>query len=135
VSQVTESDINFVIRVRVTNDVLQAGSKAQFNLVDLPDKSKFAEIYGDTFISSFLRGGEFVSVINVKASDPSAIPEIRARLGAAFNAARNRDVAVDLRSLGQLEVSLFVKSCGASQSDSCEVFYRANSSLNAEKAL
>jgi hypothetical protein len=67
--QIPKSDLNLVLTVRVTNDVLNLSDEAQFNLVEGVDKTKFSEIYGDRFISGFLRGGEFVSLISIKVRD------------------------------------------------------------------
>lgn len=85
--QVTESDITFVIRVRVITQTTKL-SEVQFTAVESITESDFPRIYGDTFISGYLVGGELVGVINMKVPDETKISEIKTHLQSIFGAAQ-----------------------------------------------
>lgn len=61
-----QSDLNFYISVKVINQSLNFKDALRYQPIDSIDESKFAEVYGDTFISGFLEGGEFNALISMK---------------------------------------------------------------------
>lgn len=69
------SDLNAVISVKVTNQGQEiiAEQSDFLPLKDMKDivkaDSDFNEIYGDSYISGFLSGGEFTGIISVKVID------------------------------------------------------------------
>ena len=78
--QIKESDINFIVKVTVINQTLDITDNATFNPIDGLDRSKFTDIYGDTFISGFQEGGEFIGVVSIKVTDSSKVTDIKAQL-------------------------------------------------------
>ncbi|KAJ7132376.1 hypothetical protein C8R44DRAFT_773923 [Mycena epipterygia] len=80
-----ESDINYLIQVRVTNQRLNAPNLTEFDpIANLPD-SEFTRVYGDCFISGFIEGGEFNALISIKLKDRSKAREIKGWLEAELN--------------------------------------------------
>ncbi|KAH6880764.1 hypothetical protein B0T10DRAFT_446462 [Thelonectria olida] len=82
-SKVKESDVSFMISVKVVNQVIYDHDLNKFNPIDGIDPRKFAEVYGDSFISGFQEGGQFTAVISVKAKDRRNKAKIKA--SAAIN--------------------------------------------------
>ena len=79
-----ESDINYLIQVKVTNQRLVAPDLTEFvPIANLPD-SEFTRIYGDSFISGFTVGGEFSALVSIKLKDRSKAREIRGQLKLAL---------------------------------------------------
>ncbi|EPS38324.1 hypothetical protein H072_8001 [Dactylellina haptotyla CBS 200.50] len=76
------SDINFLLQVKVTNQILKPPEYTQFNKNSGVDASEFREVYGDCFISGWEEGGEMNAVISVKVLDKSNISKIKAALEA-----------------------------------------------------
>lgn len=82
-----ESDVNFFCQVKVTNHIIMAKDLLKFN--DMAswrstNASEFTRIYGDSYISGFIEGGELNAVISVKSQDKSKIMDIKAQLEASF---------------------------------------------------
>lgn len=61
-----QSDLNFYISVKVINQSINFKDALKYQPIDSVDESKFAEVYGDTFISGFLEGGEFNALVSMK---------------------------------------------------------------------
>ncbi|KAJ7292061.1 hypothetical protein C8J57DRAFT_1044173 [Mycena rebaudengoi] len=80
-----ESDINYLIQVRVTNQRLSAPDLTHFEpLAHVPD-SEFTRVYGDSFISGFIEGGEFNALISIKLKDRSSAKAIKGQLEVDLN--------------------------------------------------
>ncbi|KAJ7742676.1 hypothetical protein DFH07DRAFT_750169 [Mycena maculata] len=80
-----ESDINYLIQVRITNQRLTALDLVDFDPIpNIPD-SEFARVYGDSFISGFTEGGEFNALISIKLKDRSTAKEIKGKLEVEVN--------------------------------------------------
>jgi hypothetical protein len=84
--KIKESDINFIIQVKVTNQTTEIHGEPEFNPIDGLTSPQFTDLYGDTFISGFLEGGEFVGVVSVKVHDSNKIQDIKGELEIAFSA-------------------------------------------------
>ncbi|TQN68600.1 hypothetical protein CSHISOI_06838, partial [Colletotrichum shisoi] len=65
--KVKESDISFLISVKAVNEVVEDCSLTQFDHIPHVKPERFADVYGDSFISGFQEGGEFMAVISMKA--------------------------------------------------------------------
>ena len=77
-----ESDINYLIQVKVANQLHRPANLTEFFPIEnLPD-SEFTRVYGDSFISGFTEGGEFNALISIKLNDHSKKKEISSELGA-----------------------------------------------------
>lgn len=83
--KIKESDINFMVKVKVVNQNTLMRGKAEFNEIPGLPRSKFGDIYGDTFISGFLVGGEFVAILSIKVNDQSKLQDIKASLELSFS--------------------------------------------------
>ncbi|KXG46650.1 uncharacterized protein PGRI_055060 [Penicillium griseofulvum] len=82
-SKVKDSDISYFVQVKVINQQLIAEDLTRFNAianVSPTDRSRFTEIYGDSFVSGFLEGGEFNALLSVKVADKSKVKEIKGAL-------------------------------------------------------
>lgn len=82
-----ESNVNFFCQVKVVNQVIMGKDLLKFN--DIPtlrtrDTKKFTRVFGDSFISGFVEGGELNAIISVKSSDESSLKDIKAALEASF---------------------------------------------------
>jgi hypothetical protein len=67
----------------VINQQLIAEDLTRFNAianVSPTDRSRFTEIYGDSFVSGFLEGGEFNALLSVKVADKSKVKDVRGAL-------------------------------------------------------
>ncbi|KAJ5715711.1 uncharacterized protein N7483_012892 [Penicillium malachiteum] len=83
-SKVKESDVSFMISVKVVNQVIQDHSLTKFSPISGLKGQNFAEVYGDSFISGFQYGGEFTAVISVKASDKVDSEDVKAKARILF---------------------------------------------------
>ncbi|CAK5273697.1 unnamed protein product [Mycena citricolor] len=80
-----ESDINYFIQVRVTNQRLTAPDLTDFDPIQYLPASEFNRVYGDSFISGFTEGGEFNALISIKLKDRSKAKEIKGDLEVNMN--------------------------------------------------
>lgn len=93
-----DSDINYLIQVKVTNQKLVAPDLSEFSPIEgLPD-SEFNRVYGDSFVSGFIEGGEFYALVSIKLKDRSKSKEIRGQLEVHMNF-----TAVSVAGEGKLE--------------------------------
>ncbi|KAI5776497.1 hypothetical protein EDC01DRAFT_463456 [Geopyxis carbonaria] len=75
--QFKESDINFLIHVKVTNQTMVQQENIRFQRLKNLPVDKFHDVFGDTFISGFLEGGEFTSLISLKVVDRKRKEEVK----------------------------------------------------------
>ncbi|KAJ4050923.1 hypothetical protein NW756_003930 [Fusarium oxysporum] len=82
------ADINIIVTVKVTNQTTMIKNNARFvpmKGID-PSSQAFNEAYGDSYISGFIKGGEFTGIISVKVIDRNnvdlTVKKIKARLDA-----------------------------------------------------
>jgi len=77
-NKVAQSDLNYIITVKVTNAVHTYPDEMKFNTMDGLDPKDFTDVFGDCFISGFLEGGEYSAIISIKVFDKSKISEVKA---------------------------------------------------------
>ena len=75
-----ESDINYYIQVKVTNQKLLAPDLTEFCPIDGVSPAEFTRVYGDSFISGFIEGGEFNALVSIKLKDRSTAKDISGQL-------------------------------------------------------
>ncbi|THV02561.1 hypothetical protein K435DRAFT_653223 [Dendrothele bispora CBS 962.96] len=75
-----ESDINYLIQVKVTNQRLVSPNLTEFCPIKNVPASEFTRVYGDSFISGFTEGGEFNALVSIKLRDRSKAKEIMGQL-------------------------------------------------------
>ncbi|KKY14619.1 hypothetical protein UCRPC4_g06666 [Phaeomoniella chlamydospora] len=68
-----ESDINYLIQVKVVNQKLIADDVTQFAPIKNIPPSQFTDVYGDSYISGYLEGGVFNALISIKYTDKSKL--------------------------------------------------------------
>ena len=80
-----ESDINYFIQVRVTNQRLAPPDLTEFSPIEGLPASEFTRVYGDSFISGFTEGGEFYALVSIKLRDRENAKQIRGELEVELN--------------------------------------------------
>ncbi|KAH7184520.1 uncharacterized protein B0J16DRAFT_397786 [Fusarium flagelliforme] len=71
--KIKASDVNLVVSVQVTNQTTTVKNDAEFKMVDGIDLGTqgFKDAYGDCYISGFIEGGDFSSIISIRCLDQS----------------------------------------------------------------
>ena len=77
-NKVNQSDLNYIVTVKVTNETSPVADKMTFNPIPEMDNSKFTDVFGDCFISGFTEGGEFSAIVSIKVNDKSKISAVKA---------------------------------------------------------
>ncbi|KAJ7797131.1 hypothetical protein B0H13DRAFT_1674612 [Mycena leptocephala] len=75
-----ESDLNYFIQVKVTNQQLVADDVTEFSPIENVSDADFTRVYGDSFISGFIEGGEFNALVSIKLKDRTKAKEIGGQL-------------------------------------------------------
>lgn len=76
-NRVLDSELNYVVSVVVNNDAEALVDDMEFQDIPGLPLDRFTEVYGDSFISGFTRGGEFNAVISVKLNDKSKYRSVK----------------------------------------------------------
>ncbi|KAI0147799.1 hypothetical protein GGR57DRAFT_475869 [Xylariaceae sp. FL1272] len=81
-----ESDLNFYISVKVVNQTINFKDALVFNPLRSVDENNFREVYGDSFISGFIEGGEFNAIVSMKILNKAKKTDIQAEAKIALTA-------------------------------------------------
>ncbi|RVD87748.1 uncharacterized protein DFL_001959 [Arthrobotrys flagrans] len=84
VEKFKQADLNFYIRVRVTNHKIDVKDALQFNPDWVIIDHEFTECFGDTFISGFIDGGEFNALLSIRVLNKTKVKDIEAGVKSAF---------------------------------------------------
>ena len=76
--KVNQSDLNYIVTVKVTNETSPVADKMTFNPINELDNKRFTDVFGDCFISGFTEGGEFSAIVSIKVDDKSKISAVKA---------------------------------------------------------
>ncbi|PGH31253.1 hypothetical protein GX50_05990 [[Emmonsia] crescens] len=76
-NNISESDINFIVSVKVTNELPIHPTHLEFRPLDGLEPDHFSEVYGDCFIAGFLEGGEFSAIVSIKVQDKNKISRVK----------------------------------------------------------
>ncbi|EEH45166.2 uncharacterized protein PADG_01316 [Paracoccidioides brasiliensis Pb18] len=76
-NNISESDINFIVSVKVTNELPIQPTQLEFRAMEGLDPDRFSEVYGDCFIAGFLEGGEFSAIVSIKVHDKNKISRVK----------------------------------------------------------
>ncbi|CAI6321109.1 unnamed protein product [Periconia digitata] len=76
-NKVLESELNYVVSVMVNNDARAIKKDMEFQDISGLPLDRFTEVYGDSFISGFMEGGQFNAIISVKLSDKSKYKSVK----------------------------------------------------------
>ncbi|KAH8173563.1 hypothetical protein LIA77_07818 [Sarocladium implicatum] len=88
-SKIKESDVTFLISVKVVNQVIHDHSLTHFQPISGVEANNFTDVYGDCFVSGFQEGGTFTAVISVKAKTEAKAKEIIANAKVKFTKAKD----------------------------------------------
>ena len=78
------SDLNYLVQVKVTSQHLEANNLNQIRKIPGIKPSDFTEVYGDSFVSGFIEGGEFTALLSIKVDSLYDIPAVRLAIQLAF---------------------------------------------------
>lgn len=81
-----ESDLNFYISVKVVNQTINFKDALCFNPLRSVDQNNFREVYGDSFVSGFIEGGEFNAIVSMKILNKAKKTDIQAEAKIALTA-------------------------------------------------
>jgi hypothetical protein len=76
-SVVNESDLNFIVSVKVTNEASIDLGHMEFKPIKGLDPGDFTAVYGDCFIAGFLDGGEFSAIISINVRDKGKVSRVK----------------------------------------------------------
>lgn len=74
---IADSQLNYIVSVKVTNDSEHLQEPMKFSPVKGLDPGFFTQVYGDCFISGFLEGGELTAIISIKVNDKSKLRSVK----------------------------------------------------------
>ncbi|OHF00894.1 hypothetical protein CORC01_03722 [Colletotrichum orchidophilum] len=81
-----ESDLSFYVSVKVINQTVNFKDALEFNKLRSVDiaSDDFNKVYGDSFISGFVEGGEFNAVVSMKVHNKAKLLDIKAEAKVAL---------------------------------------------------
>ncbi|CAH0027026.1 unnamed protein product [Clonostachys rhizophaga] len=91
-NKIKDSDVSIMVSVKVVNQTIYDYSLTKFQPVpNMKEASpqRLIEIYGDSFISGWQEGGEFLAVISIKAKNRDEAQTIAADARVAFSQNKN----------------------------------------------
>lgn len=77
-NKVNQSDLNYIVTVKVTNETSPVADKMTFNPIPEMENKEFTDVFGDCFISGFTEGGEFSAIVSIKVNDKSKVSAVKA---------------------------------------------------------
>jgi hypothetical protein len=121
-----QSDINFLITVKVINQTINVKDQLQFwalggKAASSYTSKEFTDVYGDSFISGFQEGGQFSAIVSIKARDSSNLTEIKANAHLALQVGvgsvdANADFKMEKKALNKdSEINITVNWSGGGQ--------------------
>ncbi|KAJ2994488.1 hypothetical protein NUW58_g1543 [Xylaria curta] len=79
-----DSDLNFYISVKVVNQTINMKDALVYQPLRTVDSNNFREVYGDSFISGFIEGGEFNAIVSMKVHNKAQLMNIEAEAKVAM---------------------------------------------------
>ncbi|KAF5567875.1 hypothetical protein FNAPI_449 [Fusarium napiforme] len=95
-----ESDLNFFISVKVINQSINIKDALVFQGLPSVDETNFRSVFGDSFISGFLEGGEFNAVVSMKVVNKDKRMAVKAEAEVAMSVG-----AVDIKATANVDIS------------------------------
>ncbi|CEL63331.1 hypothetical protein RSOLAG1IB_05375 [Rhizoctonia solani AG-1 IB] len=115
------SDLNVIISVKVVNQTTNSDTVKHFHTINGVTEENFHYVYGDSYISGFIDGGEFHGLVSIKVLDSSQKEEIVSSLKEKLNGTDPKSFALNTinqtfaTELKQTETSIFVNWSGGGQ--------------------
>ncbi|PWN86838.1 hypothetical protein FA10DRAFT_269937 [Acaromyces ingoldii] len=115
-----DSDLVYYVSVKVTNQTLCFKDPLSFNPLRscMADQTRFNDVFGDTFISGFLEGGEFNAIVCVKIHNTAKKRDIEAEAKVALTAgpvevsAQGNVKLAEENIKNNSQTTIFVRWCG-----------------------
>ncbi|KAJ4214942.1 hypothetical protein NW759_009966 [Fusarium solani] len=98
VSKIKNADLTYMVSCKVINQITTDQSLTKFSPIQGLKAADFPRVYGDSFISGFQEGGEFTSIISIRAKDRSQANTLKIDASVSLTlekASGSLDVAVD----------------------------------------
>lgn len=76
-NKVSESDLNYIVTVKVTNEMESTSPIMKYNPIPDLRPQDFASVFGDCFIAGFLEGGEFSAIISLKVGSNADVKSVQ----------------------------------------------------------
>ena len=83
--KINDSDLNYLVTVKVTNEYEPSPAKMKFLPIEGMPPEKFSVIYGDCFIAGFLEGGEFNAIVSIKVGKKENVKSVKLAAELALN--------------------------------------------------
>ena len=77
--------MNFLVQVKVISRLLAARDLTQMREIPGIKSSDFTEIYGDSYISGFIEGGEFAALFSITVDSERDVPAVRSAFELSFH--------------------------------------------------
>ncbi|KAK6497177.1 hypothetical protein TWF506_004652 [Arthrobotrys conoides] len=111
-NKIKESDFSVMVSVKVVNQVIYDHALTKFqpipNIKDISQKH-LVEIYGDSFISGWQEGGEFLAVMSIKAKNRNESQDIAAQAKIAFTRTKDQVKETDPKDPNKLKIDVDAK--------------------------
>lgn len=78
------SDLNYLVQVKVTSQLLEANNLTRIRKIPGIKPSEFTEVYGDSFVSGFIEGGEFTALLSISVDEEIDIAPVKRALQTAI---------------------------------------------------
>ncbi|KAL9933586.1 hypothetical protein V8E36_007762 [Tilletia maclaganii] len=89
------SDIRFLLSVKVVNQSINFKDALEYNpirSVSEKNKEEFTKVFGDSYISGFLEGGELTAVVMIKILNDAKKTDIKAEAQVALTVGKDLDI-------------------------------------------
>ena len=109
-----QSDLNFFVQVKVTNHIKMGADLLAFQKIDIPDPdpAKFTAVYGDSYISGFIEGGELDAIISIQVADKSKLSLVKDHIEATLGIHPQAQDAKEVRLPRETEVTFTINWSG-----------------------
>ncbi|KAM5344890.1 hypothetical protein ACJ41O_010752 [Fusarium nematophilum] len=101
-NKIKDSDVSIMVSVKVVNQVIYDHSLTKFQPIStIKDTTpqRLVEVYGDSYISGWQEGGEFLAVISIKAKNRNEAQTIAADAKIAFTRSKDPTAESDKKDL------------------------------------
>jgi hypothetical protein len=126
--KIKESDTNAIVSVKVVNQTTIIDDTCTFNSIQgvNPGSTAFNDAFGDTYISGYIEGGDFLGIVSIKVVDRTKMEETIATIKKGFSAGGATDqFTLDPQTFGRTstnvdflqdtETTIFVSFMGGGQ--------------------
>ncbi|KAF2839890.1 hypothetical protein M501DRAFT_1003380 [Patellaria atrata CBS 101060] len=117
------SDLNAVVSVKVVNETVSIPDGCKFLELKnvLPGSSKFNEIYGDCYISGYIEGGDFTSIVSVKVLDRSNVDGVIKKIKGNISSSSEEEVNFETLPVGLTDLTSSLKDTSHEKETSISV--------------